>query len=130
MAEHSDETKMSQFDPAFLEDRFRTVLISKRKEKRVEVPRTTVAAAPSAQNVNSLMDVLKRSLAAKQPVARMSPKKPAPRGSAIERFSQTIKRARSKNRLTSLSDAQSLNVSSYLPCPHEGFAVTCSIVLS
>jgi hypothetical protein len=69
-------------------------------------------------------------LAAEQPVAPTSPTKPAPRGSAVERCSQTIKRAHSKNRLTSLSDAQSWNVSSYLPSPHERFAAICGIVLS
>ena len=103
VAEHIVETKLSDFDPAFLEDRYRTVLISKLKEKRAELPRKTVAAAPSAQNVISLMDVLKRSLAAEQPVARTSPTKPAPRRvAAPSRGSpQTIERARSKNRLTS-----------------------------
>src|SRR3954452_19876174 len=79
VAEHIVETKMSDFDPAFLEDRYRAVLISKLKEKRTELPRKTVAAAPSAQNVVSLMDMLKRSLAAEQPATRMSPTKPATR---------------------------------------------------
>jgi DNA end-binding protein Ku len=82
VAQHIVETKMSDFNPAFLEDRFRTVLISKLKEKHAQLPRETVAAAPSAQNVISLMDVLKRSLAAEQPVARTSPTKPAPRRAA------------------------------------------------
>jgi DNA end-binding protein Ku len=79
VAEHIVETKMSDFDPAFLEDRYRTILISKLKEKRAELPRRAVAAAPSTQNVISLMDVLKRSLAAEQPVARTLPTKPATR---------------------------------------------------
>src|SRR4051812_43261853 len=79
VAEHIVQTKMSDFDPAFLEDRYRTVLISKLKEKQAELQKTHVAAAPSAQNVISLMDVLKRSLAAAQPVARASPSKTAPR---------------------------------------------------
>jgi non-homologous end joining protein Ku len=79
VAEHIVETKMSDFDPAFLEDRYRTVLISKLKEKRAELPKKAVTAAPSAQNVISLMDVLKRSLAAEQPVARKSPSKTASR---------------------------------------------------
>jgi DNA end-binding protein Ku len=79
VAQHIVETKMSDFDPAFLEDRYRTVLISKLKEKRAELPKTAVPTPPSAQNVISLMDVLKRSLAAERPVARTSPTKPAPR---------------------------------------------------
>jgi non-homologous end joining protein Ku len=72
VAEHIVETKMSDFDPAFLEDRYRTVLISKLKEKRAEVPKKALPAVLSAQNVISLMDVLKRSLAAAQPVPRTS----------------------------------------------------------
>ena len=79
VAQHIVETKMSDFDPAFLEDRYRTVLISKLKQKRAELPKKTHPVAPSAQNVISLMDVLKRSLAAEQPVARTSPSKTAPR---------------------------------------------------
>jgi Ku protein len=79
VAQHIVETKMSDFDPAFLEDRYRTVLISKLKEKRAELPKTAVPTRPSAQNVISLMDVLKRSLAAERPAARTSPTKPASR---------------------------------------------------
>ena len=78
VAQHIVETKMSDFDPAFLEDRYRAVLISKLKEKRAELPKKAVPTTPSAQNVISLMDVLKRSLAG-PPVARTSPTKPAPR---------------------------------------------------
>ena len=79
VAQHIVETKMSDFDPAFLEDRYRAVLISKLKEKRAELPKKAVTTTPSAQNVISLMDVLKRSLAAERPVARTSPTKAAPR---------------------------------------------------
>jgi Ku protein len=79
VAQHIVETKMSDFDPAFLEDRYRAVLISKLKEKRAELPKKAVTTTPSAQNVISLMDVLKRSLAAERPVARTSPTKVAPR---------------------------------------------------
>jgi DNA end-binding protein Ku len=79
VAQHIVETKMSDFDPAFLEDRYRAVLISKLKEKRAELPKKAVPTTPSAQNVISLMDVLKKSLAAERPVARTSPAKPAPR---------------------------------------------------
>jgi DNA end-binding protein Ku len=93
VAEHIVETKMSDFDPAFLEDRYRTVLISKLKEKRAELPRKAVTAAPSAQNVISLMDVLKRSLAAEQPVARTLPTKPATRRRAAPSGGSSSKRS-------------------------------------
>jgi len=79
VAQHIVETKMSDFDPAFLEDRYRTVLISKLKEKRAELPKKALPATPSTQNVISLMDVLKRSLAAEQPTTRMAPPKTTPR---------------------------------------------------
>jgi DNA end-binding protein Ku len=82
VAEHIVQTKMSDFDPAFLEDRYRTVLISKLKEKQAELPRKTVIATPPAENVISLMDVLKRSLAAAQPLTRKSPTNLAPRSVA------------------------------------------------
>jgi DNA end-binding protein Ku len=88
---------MSDFDPAFLEDRYRTVLISKLKEKRAELPRKAVAA-PSAENVISLMDVLKRSLAAEQPVARTSPTKEAPR--RVTAPSRATKRSSGRARKT------------------------------
>jgi non-homologous end joining protein Ku len=93
VAEHIVETKIAEFDPAYLEDRYRTVLISKLKEKRAELPRKAVAAAPSAQNVISLMDVLKRSLAAEQPVARTLPTKPATRRRAAPSGGSSSKRS-------------------------------------
>jgi DNA end-binding protein Ku len=100
VAEHIVETKMSDFYPAFLEDRYRTVLISKLKEKRAELPRKVVAAAPSAQNVISLMDVLERSLAAEQPVARTSPTKPATRRMAAPSRRAPSKRSSARARKT------------------------------
>ncbi len=41
VAEHIVETKTSNFDSALFEDRYRTVLISKLKEKYAELPRKT-----------------------------------------------------------------------------------------
>jgi hypothetical protein len=70
IAEHIVETKTSEFDPAFLEDRYRTVLIEKLKKKQADVPRKVVVAKPSAENVINLMDVLKRSLEAELPARR------------------------------------------------------------
>jgi len=70
VAEHIVETKTADFDPAFLEDRYRTVLISKLKETQSKLPKRALATKPSRENVISLMDVLNRSLAAEQPSAR------------------------------------------------------------
>src|SRR5262249_2870294 len=51
VAEHIVETKTSDFDPAYLEDRYRTVLISKLKEKHAELPKNVVAVRPPPENV-------------------------------------------------------------------------------
>jgi non-homologous end joining protein Ku len=98
VAEHIVETKMSDFDPAFLEDRYRTVLISKLKEKRAELPNKAVPATPSAQNVISLMDKLKKSLAAEQPMARTPPTKLATRRRSASSRSSTSKRLSARPR--------------------------------
>jgi len=85
IAEHIIETKMSDFDPTFLEDRYRTVLIEKLKKKQAEGPRKHVVAQPSAENVISLMDVLKRSLAAELPTPRTANKAPTYRRAAASK---------------------------------------------
>ncbi len=100
VAEHIVETKQSDFYLTSLEDRYRTVLISKLKEKHAELPRKVVPATPSAQNVISLMDVLKRSLWAEQPVARTSATKPAPRRIAPPSKGSPSKRSNARARKT------------------------------
>jgi DNA end-binding protein Ku len=72
LAEHLVETKTEDFDPVFLEDRYRTVLIAKRKEKQRELPGKAAAPVPPPrQNVIDLMEVLRRSLAAEGPARRV-----------------------------------------------------------
>ena len=51
IAEHILESKTEDFDPAFLEDRYRTVLIEKLREKQCQLPIRKVASVPSRQNV-------------------------------------------------------------------------------
>jgi Ku protein len=70
VAEHIVETKTADFDPRFLEDRYRTVLISKLKQKHSELSKKAAATRPPAENVIRLMDVLRRSLAAERPTTR------------------------------------------------------------
>jgi DNA end-binding protein Ku len=83
ITEHILETKKGNFDPAYLEDRYRTVLVEKLRERQAHMPAKSLAAVPSPQNVINLMDALKRSLAAEQPVQRAaSATKPTPRRSA------------------------------------------------
>ena len=67
ITKHILDTKTEDFDPAYLEDRYRTVLVEKLREKHAERPRSRIASAPSRENVVNLMDVLKRSLAAERP---------------------------------------------------------------
>jgi hypothetical protein len=68
---------------AFLEDRYRTVLVSMLGEKKAEMPESSGTTTPSPQNVINLMDALKRSLAAERPSSRTSVPKPTPRTAAV-----------------------------------------------
>jgi DNA end-binding protein Ku len=75
ITEHILETKQEDFDPAYLEDRYRTVLVEKLREKQAQMPRRSVASVPSQQNVFNLMDALRRSIEGEQP-AKATVKKP------------------------------------------------------
>ena len=70
ITEHILDTKTEDFDPAYLEDRYRTVLVEKLREKQAERPVSRItSAAPKRENVVNLMDALKRSLAKERPAA-------------------------------------------------------------
>jgi len=64
IAEHILQTKTADFDPALLEDRYRTVLVEMLRRRQAELPTTISALPPSPENVINLIDALKRSLAA------------------------------------------------------------------
>jgi non-homologous end joining protein Ku len=83
IAEHILQTKKEDFDPTYLEDRYRTVLVEKLREKQAQIPARSVALGPSPQNVINLMDALKRSLAAEQPSPRDAVAKATPRRTAV-----------------------------------------------
>ena len=94
VAEHIVKVKISDFDPAFLEDRYRTVLISKLKQKHSELSKKGPASKPPPENVINLMDILKRSLAVERPtVPSRRPSPPAPRMHASPKGASS-KRAR------------------------------------
>jgi Ku protein len=96
ITEHILETKREDFDPAWLEDRYRTVLVEKLREKQAQMPKRSLAPSPSPQNVINLMDALKRSLAAEQPHtqgARKGPEKSMPRRAAPASKSASSKRS-------------------------------------
>jgi hypothetical protein len=58
LAEHIIKTKTADFHTAWLEDRYRTALVSMlRERKRAELPTKAAAAKPSQRNVINLMDV-------------------------------------------------------------------------
>jgi Ku protein len=80
ITEHILDTKTEEFDPAYLEDRYRAVLVEKLREKQAQLPGKSIASQPSPQNVVNLMDALKRSLAAERPAAPVV--KPSPRRKA------------------------------------------------
>jgi DNA end-binding protein Ku len=65
VAKHILKAKTADFDPAFLEDRYRTALGAMLREKQAQLPKTPVSSPPPA-NVINLMDALKRSLAAER----------------------------------------------------------------
>jgi DNA end-binding protein Ku len=75
ITEHILETKQEDFDTAYLEDRYRTLLVEKLREKQAQMPMRSVASVPSQQNVINLMDALRRSMEAEQP-AKATVKKP------------------------------------------------------
>lgn len=81
--------------PRLSEDRYRTVLVEKLREKQAERPPRRIASAPSPDNVVNLMDALERSLAAERPTAPIL--KPRQRGTTTSKRSaskRTTGRAR------------------------------------
>ena len=76
LAEHIIKTKTGDFDAAWLEDRYRTALVSMlRDKKRAELPSKETPTKPPARNVISLMDALRRSVAAEGSVPKPEPRK-------------------------------------------------------
>jgi non-homologous end joining protein Ku len=61
--------KLEDFDSAYLEDRYRTVLVSMLKEKSATMPPRANPAAPSQKNVIDLMAMLKKSLQVERPAS-------------------------------------------------------------
>jgi Ku protein len=101
IAEHILETKQEDFNSAWLEDRYRTVLVEKLREKQAQMPARSVASVPSQQNVINLMDTLKRSLAAEQPEmqpARKGAAKSTPRRTAVPSKRAPSKRSDARSR--------------------------------
>jgi len=67
LAEHIIETKADDFDPSMLEDHYRTALVEILRKKQGQLPPHVAPVKPSTENVVSLMDALRRSIASEQP---------------------------------------------------------------
>ncbi len=91
LAQHIIRTKASEFDPAMLEDHYRTALMRILHHKQSKGAAAALAAAPSRENVVNLMDALRRSIAA-QHIPRKSLK--TPRASVKRRTRQSAVKAR------------------------------------
>jgi non-homologous end joining protein Ku len=98
IAEHILETKKEDFDPAYLEDRYRTVLVEKLREKQAQIPARRAVFGPSSQNVINLMDALKRSLAVEQPSASDGVTKSNSRRTAVSPKAASSKRSLGRQR--------------------------------
>jgi Ku protein len=89
LAEHIIRTKSAEFDPSMLEDHYRDALVRILRKKNAKRPTHYAGPVkPSHENVVSLMDALRRSIAAErgtQAAPRRGrrksagPKRPAPR---------------------------------------------------
>jgi DNA end-binding protein Ku len=75
LAQHIIRTKSADFDPAMLEDHYRSALVRILRRKQAKRP-AQPAVKPSRENVVNLMDALRRSIAAERSV------KPAPQRGA------------------------------------------------
>jgi len=107
MAEHIVDTKTQDFDPSYLEDRYRTVVVEKLRDKQMQLPAQSAVPPSSSQNVVNLMEALKRSIAAEAPsvpVLKSSPVapivKPSPRRKAGTSSRPADKRSAARGRKT------------------------------
>ena len=71
LARHIIRTKSAVFDPAMLEDHYRSALLRILRKKQAKRPPDAPAVKPSRENVISLMDALRRSIAAERPAKSM-----------------------------------------------------------
>jgi Ku protein len=67
LAQHIIQTKSADFDPAMLEDHYRSALARIMRKKQAKRPAQVPAVKPSRENVVNLMDALRRSVAAERP---------------------------------------------------------------
>ena len=94
LAEYIIKTKTADFDVAWLEDRYRTALVSMlREKKRAALPSKTTPTKPSPRNVISLMDALQQSLKGKASAKGKASTKRAAHSSSRRAAHRTRKKA-------------------------------------
>jgi hypothetical protein len=79
IAEHIMQAKNGDFDPALLEDRYRTALVENLRTKKRQMPIAEGPVEPSSQNVINLMRALRRSMESE----RGAVAKPPPRRASV-----------------------------------------------
>ena len=84
LAQHIIRTKSDKFDPAMLEDHYRSALVRILRKKQAKPPAHAPAIKPSRENVVSLMDALRRSIAAQRP-AKSAPRRSLNKRAAVKR---------------------------------------------
>jgi DNA end-binding protein Ku len=67
LAEHIIETKAVDFEPSMLEDHYHAALVEILRKKQGELLSHAAPVKPSAENVVSLMDALRRSIQSEEP---------------------------------------------------------------
>jgi DNA end-binding protein Ku len=90
LAQHIIRTKSGTFDPSMVEDHYRNALVRILRKKQTERAAPPVPVKPSAENVVSLMDALRRSIAAERPAAKAA----SQRGTAKPAARRTGRRRR------------------------------------
>jgi non-homologous end joining protein Ku len=101
LAEHIVDTKLADFDPAHLEDRYRTKLVSMLREKHATIPPRAAPAVPSPKNVINLMDMLQRSLAAERSSSSKTVRSRPLRAAAASSKADAAKRSKVRARRSS-----------------------------
>jgi DNA end-binding protein Ku len=92
LARHIIRTKSDKFHPAMLEDHFRSAIVRILRKKQAKLPAHAPAIKPSRENVVSLMDALRRSIAAQRP-AKSAPRRSLNKRAAIKRAARHPNRA-------------------------------------
>jgi len=90
LAQHIIRTKLDKFDLAMLEDHYRSALVRILRKKQAKRPAHAPAIKPSRANVVSLMDALRRSIAAEH-LAKSAPRRRLDKRAEVKRAARQRK---------------------------------------